>query len=268
MSSLSNTITLTVSRETIVSDLITAYLEDAQLPLKTVKFSFKHEEGTDEGGLTREVFTVFWDKINGLYLVGEDVLVPFMPLYRQRKEQNHFIAIGRILSHMAALTGTIPARLALSCYICTIFDSDVHELTLVQDFELFVTANERLLVKKALVSFESLDTEEKDRLQALVSAFGLYELLSPTEVRQQLVSVAREVLVDRSRRFYQLMRQGMPQQHRQLFWSELTIDHLLQMMVSQQATSEKVANCITAVGDVSNAQEKILYYLQVSICCK
>lgn len=53
------TIEITVNRNQILQDMFLLY-DDPLLLFKRIKVSFLNEEGDDFGGLTKELFTVFW----------------------------------------------------------------------------------------------------------------------------------------------------------------------------------------------------------------
>ncbi|KAF5305968.1 hypothetical protein FQR65_LT18638 [Abscondita terminalis] len=76
---------------------------------------FKNEEGVDGGGLTNELFTVFWTQAfsSFQYFQGRDALVPHTPLHKLRKLLPDFQILAKILSHMIITVGQFPNRLAL-----------------------------------------------------------------------------------------------------------------------------------------------------------
>ena len=49
-----------VSQSTLQETLIGMYSQQPDLPLHITRVTFKNEEGDDQGGLTRELFTAFW----------------------------------------------------------------------------------------------------------------------------------------------------------------------------------------------------------------
>lgn len=104
--------------------------------------SFKNEEGADFGGLTKEMFTLFWKGAYELYFIGENAKVPFIPLHRSRREAQVYKSIGRVLTHMVALTQTVPFMLAKSCYISMVFNESADDECLLSDLFKFVTEAE------------------------------------------------------------------------------------------------------------------------------
>lgn len=84
---------------------------DEQFLSKNLNVKFIGEIGIDGGGLTKELFNIFFDKCSSMFFQGEDCLVPYLPL-NKRNEQDKFITIARILEHMLILTDSIPAKLS------------------------------------------------------------------------------------------------------------------------------------------------------------
>jgi len=79
--------------------------------------------------------------------------VPFIPLYRLRKDGQHFTAMGRALSHMVQLTKSVPCVLARSVYVQLAFGTPPEDNCLLQDLMSFVTSQECALLHKAMTNF-------------------------------------------------------------------------------------------------------------------
>lgn len=96
---------------------------------------FLGEVGADEGGLTKDLFSLFWCKAMENFFQGESAVVPHLPLHRQSLERELFVSIGRILAHTIALLKYIPARLSRVTLMCLAFDSSqVTDEILLEDF--------------------------------------------------------------------------------------------------------------------------------------
>ena len=77
---------------------------------QTVRFD---EVGEDAGGLTKDLFSTFWEAAFKEYFLGDSIYVPFLPIHRLA-DSEVYQTLDRILTHAAALTGTIHKRLSRS----------------------------------------------------------------------------------------------------------------------------------------------------------
>lgn len=250
-----------VRRNSIVNDVLTLY-EDHECCTKRLKVTFEGEEGEDMGGLTKEMMTIFWKEVTKEYFQGEHVTVPSLPLYRCRKESAKFVAIGRALTHSAALTETLPCRIARCVIISMVFE-DVNTEYLLEDFLLYVSTSEKHILAKALSDFHSLSPSELKQLGTFFSVNGLTELPKGAEITDQIKAIAEEKMLKAPSRFYQLMKQGLPSHHMETFWSQLTLDHLTHIYQVQRPTVPGVLSALkTQQEDLRPEEETVFYYLQ------
>ncbi|XP_039613901.1 uncharacterized protein LOC120532058 [Polypterus senegalus] len=140
-------IIIEINRETILNDMQRIY-GTTELLNKKLKVCFIGEEGHDFGGLTKDLFSCFWNCAFTEWFKGEDALVPCIPLYHYHKAQEIFTVVGRVLSHMCQLNRCIPPRFCRSTLLSIVFNtSTIHNNILIDDFLLHVTASERILLK-------------------------------------------------------------------------------------------------------------------------
>ena len=97
-----------VQRANVFTTLLQMYRDDEELVNHALNVTFTGESGVDLGGLTKELFTLFWVEANRELFTGEHYTVPYMPLHRQRNEMWKFQVLGRVLAHTAALLGSLP----------------------------------------------------------------------------------------------------------------------------------------------------------------
>ncbi|XP_033124687.1 uncharacterized protein LOC117123009 [Anneissia japonica] len=102
---------ITVRRDHVLEDVLAAYRNDSHLCSKRLEVEFCDEEGADFGGLTRDMFSMFWTEAIAVYFSGESAVVPKLPLHKQRALRGDYTILGRILAHTVALVQAIPPRL-------------------------------------------------------------------------------------------------------------------------------------------------------------
>lgn len=253
---------LVVNRSSILSDMLELY-SNASVLNKRLSVTFAGEVGDDFGGLTKEVFTSFWQEAYKEYFVGENCLVPFLPLHRLRKDGQHFMAMGRALSHMVQLTKSVPCVLARSVYVQLAFGTPPEDNCLLQDLMSFVTSQECALLNKAMTNFTACSQRERDMLLAFYTTHDMHTMPRAADIQEQLLSIAYSVFVSKPAELYEKMRLGIPQCHREMFWSQLTLNDLNSLLLRQRPTCENVMQCLTAENEDLHADEhRAFYFLQ------
>lgn len=126
--------------------------KDETIVQKKIKVAFKDELGLD-GGLTKELFSEFWQKIMLEFFKGENRSVPFLSLSKIRKGlDENFIIIGRILAHTIILTKSIPTNICKTVYLkLGSLDKEVRQEILLEDLFHFLTLAEQRLIHKAII---------------------------------------------------------------------------------------------------------------------
>ncbi|KAF5275901.1 hypothetical protein FQR65_LT04140 [Abscondita terminalis] len=242
------------------------YYEDRTITEKRLSVSFKDEVGLDSGGLTKELFSLFFKEAEGLYFKGENCLVPFLPLNRIRKDKSNFILIGRILEHMLLLTGSIPSKLSLTTLLLIANpNAEIDKQVLVNEFYSFVNSCEKLILKKSINDFDLLNSKEKDILSNIFNTYHFYEMPSKTEIFEQVASIALNTLVEAPRQFIETMRKGINTEKYISFWNRCDFSILLEM---QKPTASKLANCLKTESEtLTNEQTNTLHFLEMYIRC-
>jgi len=252
-----------IKRDHLLDNVIDLY-SDHTIIEKRLRVEFLGEEGEDLGGLTKDLLTSAWVIIFQKYFRGENIVVPFLPLYLQPTCKAHYIAIGRLLCHTASLLSIIPPRLSRVMIICLIYGNDsIQEELLISDFLLFLLPLERSVVQLALNSFTLLNSRQVSMLTDVFSTLGFMAAPKERDIRDQIVTIARSELVDKPAPLLALMRKGIPPAQFDIFWSLLTIDVISIILKNQMPTGQKVVD-ILSVGDtiLNQQQENAMYYLQ------
>ena len=121
---------LWVERWNLLPALMEMYRTDDGLVDCVLQFRFKDEMGCDYGGLSREVYSLFWKECSMQFFEGNDN--SFVPRHSGISKQE-YITLGKIMHHAFLLTGIFPVSLN-QAYIQAMLlgDDEVPE-------ELFVT---------------------------------------------------------------------------------------------------------------------------------
>ncbi|KAF5308924.1 hypothetical protein FQR65_LT00006 [Abscondita terminalis] len=258
--------TLLFNRDNVVQEMFEHY-KDENLPTQRPQIIFEHETGADCGGLTKEVYTIFFSKIEESYFAGENVLIPFLPLHRQRRELQKYVTIGTILDHCVCLTKSLPIRFSKS-FLLKLGNADaiISDEILLDDFLKYVTVHEANFLKKGLNDFNQLDKIERNDLISFFTCYKLYENPSPTEFCEQILSIAKENLIVKPTNLIDEIRKGIHPLRYELFWSKLNLKIVKKLLSYQKLTPEKVIEIIRPFkADLTNEEQNILYYLHMYI---
>ena len=112
-----------VHRENVMEEVLQWYETDSEMPFRKLRISFSGERGDDFGGLTKDLFTSLWNELLQAFFIGKSAVIPFLPVHQHVSRRHYFPAIGRILSHTAALLSYVPARISCSTLLCLALDS-------------------------------------------------------------------------------------------------------------------------------------------------
>ena len=128
-----------VVRREILKDML-EYFKDEEICYAQLGVTFKGEEGEDEGGLTRDLFSCFWEKAYDEFFDGEVTKVPYVPPHRTSDAHSLFVRLGRIFSHGYLLTGIVPTRICQVSLISMNLDPEmVAEGLLIPCFHSYIT---------------------------------------------------------------------------------------------------------------------------------
>ncbi|XP_071153439.1 uncharacterized protein, partial [Mytilus edulis] len=253
---------LTVRRQSILTDVTQAY-EDPQLVGQRLVIRFEGELGQDAGGLTKDLFSAFWDAEFKTYFVGERCYVRFLPIHRF-SESSIFPILGRILTHGTALTGVFPIRLCRSSVFSIIHGTPCEdEEMLLSDLLIYLTDFERQVSKTALKDFNKLTPRMINHLTDMFIKFGVSILPKADTFRQLMVNLARSEIAIKPLFLCTQIWQGILSLHMDSFWSILTTSDLKTLYQNLNPTPQTVVDKLQRDKEDLRPQEaNTLYYLK------
>ena len=131
---------------------------------------------------------------------------------------------------------------------------------------MFLDEGDRALVDMALKDFSSLTPAQLTRLTSMLGTLGMYCQPNRSNIREVLTTAANSQLVDQPMPFLTLMKTGIPDVHKEIFWSVLTVQAIEYLFQMQLPTSAKVSNAIICDSDdITNEQSNSLYYLKLYV---
>ncbi|CAH0552833.1 unnamed protein product [Brassicogethes aeneus] len=252
-----------ISRGNCVHDLLKLYT-DKDIINKKLNVRFEGEMGVDGGGLTKEMFNIFFNKCNGQFFRGEDSLIPFLEL-NNMGELDKFIIIGRILNHMLAITHSLPLKLSKLCLMLVAFpEKIIDDVLLLNELFLFVNPYLRKILKKATNNFTAVDQKEIEVIQDFYQSNKFYAQPSADRISQQLSIIAQDILVDRPKKLIAKIREGVLPENYPNFWNKCDFNVLSDMGTP---TATKIANALITDQNLTNEENETLHFFTMYIHC-
>lgn len=227
-----------------------------------INVEFIGEVGIDGGGLTKELFNIFFSKCAEQFFRGEDCLVPHLELNKQN-QIDKFVIIGRILQHMILLTQTIPTKLSkITLMLIADPDKDINWDILLQELLNYANPYLRSILKKAIKNFDKLTSTEIVVVQDFYTSNAYNSIPKSDTLKDDLKIIATEILIEKPRKFISKLRQGVSPKNHSTFWNNCNFSVLIDM---QTPTIEKIINCLKVDEDLTNEQNNTLHYFTMYI---
>lgn len=233
-----------IKRSSILEEVVQLY-ESEDVVQHHLQVSFIGEEGLDAGGLLKDMFSAFWIEAFKTYFTGENVFVPFLPIARQNEASRIYPLLGRILSHTAALLNNIPVRLCRSTLL-TISHSPTKadDKCVLHDFMHFITWSERQILERALRDYQALDDSEHEEVRLIFGSFGMGAIIREENITSMVVNLARQELCTKPLFLCTLIKSGIPQNHREAFWENLSTAEVNELYKALLPTTSGVLNLL------------------------
>ena len=249
---------MAVSRVLVYSEVIQAYKSNSQLHDSHVQVNFKGEKAVDLDGVSRELFSLFWNEARDMLFEGVNGVSPVVdPL-----SSESFYTIGRILSHGFVLTGYFPICLvpAVAVHLVSGDESQCSDATLLDSFLSYVSGFE----KSAVLSFLSTKTQQPPSLDVVVSLLSRYQCHSipknAEELKRALINVAKTEFFYKPAHALAELRRGMLAAHPSV-WRSVTPQGVCALYAQLTPTNQKVSDLIEGPEEVTAQENQCLEFL-------
>ena len=223
--------------------------------------TYDMEVAFDYGGVTRDMFSAFWEATYNSMFEGSSLLIPLTSF----SDTQVFHTIGTILSHGYLVSGHIPVRISLPSLLTIILGPcvDIPSSVLVAAFIDCISTLEQQLVRNAL---KCTYFEEKARadLISLFSRFGCCEIPTPMNLRKIIIESAKYEFLHKPAAASVMIHFGIPDDHKG-FWKNLGTGGICNLYSLLSVTSEKVIDCLECSEFSNCMEEKVFNYLKTMI---
>ncbi|VDI74013.1 Hypothetical predicted protein [Mytilus galloprovincialis] len=182
-------------RLNIMEELI-AHCKNPDIITCTVKFDFVNEKGADATGVSRDVYSTFWNNFFSRAAEGEgQARVPSLISQWQNEEWK---AIGRILLKGYMDHSYFPLQFA-TAFVCALIhgESSLSPDMLMSSFLSYMNDTDREIVTAALKG--NLQDDEKDDFIDILDRFDHNNIPSPDEVKHVFSQIAHKELIQKTK---------------------------------------------------------------------
>lgn len=248
-----------IHRVKIVDDLVDVFM-DTEVMNMELKMEFKNEMAVDSNGVSREVYTAFWEQFLE-QCEGEEERVPRL---RPDFSEAQWQAVGRIWAKGLKDHGVIPVRLSKAFILACIHGVDsVDSTVLMSSCFMFLSDGERIVVEKALQG--SLEESEKEDLLDLFSRMGSHCLPSEQVTQLTIETMAHKALLQEPKYIIDCFSHCLTD-------VQLNLPHtadVLCLYESKKATNKKVAEMLeTDCGTVTERAEHFQLLTEIRQECR
>ena len=248
-----------VNRESLVHLLFELYKlhkVDLECP---IRFKYENELAVDAGGVSRDVYGTFWDKVYEKFFDGVSCVIPAM---NPSIEMDLFHVIGRILSHGYLAIGFLPVRVSFASLCTMLLGNEVviPDSILIDSFVNYVSNREAAILQTALSSL-SFSRNVVAKLADLLGAYNCFQVPCCGNLKDLLCKIAKCELIQKPLALLLMIHSGVTAEHSQ-FWKEQDVNTLYKLYCSMTCTAEKVLGHIVSEPMSLIEQRTLRYFKQ------
>lgn len=259
----------TVSRANIYEDCIELYKNNLSKVIYEYPFriAYKHEKAVDTGGVSRDLFSAFWEVA---YVKDFDGGSTYIPSVHPHADMSHYKVLGSIVAHGFMSCGFLPNRLAFPVVAFTLLSCDVtiSDTILIDLFVDYVSTYEGSVFREALQVSKGSEANFTpilgESVLNILSTMGCREMPTPGNVRQLILQVAQYELVRKPLGALLSLYRGAPTEYHP-FFSTFSVDGLHDLYKALNATHGSVISMIKESSQMTSSQSRVLGYLKTFI---
>lgn len=253
-----------ICRANLFQDVMDTYRENSIEILNEFPFriKFEKEKAVDTGGVSRDLFSAFWEAAYLKHFDGETLLVPAV---HPNTEVTTFSVLGTVLSHGFMVSGFLPIRIAFPSLAAVLLGTDVviPDAILIESLVDYIACHESELLRKA-VTESSFSSTMLTKLINMLSRLGCTEIPSPSTLKRIMLSVARHQLISKPLGALFTMRSGVPITYHS-FLKEFSIEELFRLYKCLNASPAKVLQLVEEPEFMNQSEESVYRYINTFI---
>ena len=252
-----------IQRDRIYDDVVKLYSENNGVVTLEYPFhvQFHNEKAVDVGGVTRDMFSAFFDEV---YVHLFDGSTSLHPAIHPSVDLNTFRVIGRVFSHAYLIAGMFPDRIAFPCLAAIFLGQSVSipDIVLHESFLFSLCTYDALVVNKALKLGDSIYPQDiQEGLNTIFSNKGCRELPCAKNLTRLISQAAYYTFLIKPAAALNMLNSGIPQQHIQ-FWEGVSVQKLKHIYDVLSVSHIKVLKLLKEPLMTTAAEEEVWLYLR------
>ena len=254
-----------VERANVYSSVMTLFTmnQDVILQEYPLMICFKGERAIDEGGVSRDLFSAFYDALYAKYCDGVSLLYPVINPHVKTSELR---TLGLVISCGYLLCGVLPLRIAFPTLSAILLPKH-HELpdhVMVDSFTGILSAHDSAVIQSACNQVE-LNEPFSESLQSnlltVLSGFDCREAPSTITFSNVVRDISNHLFLRKPFAFINDVHAGIPSVHER-FWKSISCQDFYELYRCMQATPAKVLSMLSEVSCSAPKEEVVLSYLR------
>jgi hypothetical protein len=250
-----------IDRADVYSSVMTLFTMNREVILREypLKTRFKGERAIDEGGVSRDLFSAFYDAVYAKYCDGVSLLYPAINPHVKTSDLR---TLGLIISCGYLLTCVLPVRIAFPTLAAILLPKfgDLPDHVMVDSFIGTLSAYDASVVRSAYRKVESKEPFSESiraKLLTILSGFDCREAPSADTFFPIIRDITNHLFIRKPCAFIN----DVPPSH-QGFWKAMNCGDFYDVYRSMQASPAKVLRMLSEVTASTPQEEAMLSYLR------
>ena len=250
-----------ISRSNVFENIMDLYRKNPQTMTEYLfSVRFKDELAVDMGGVSRDLFSAFWERA---YAQAFDGCSTLIPQAHPHIDMSVYPILGTILSRGFLVTGILPVRLSFPTIVATVLGPtvDIPANIYISSLVDYISPHEAEILRRAFsVKSGAFAQYLCDDLLCLLSRFGCRQVPTHHNLQRLVVEVAKHEFMTRPLIALYGLQSGVPVPHHP-FWQQFSVDDLYAIYKELIAVPADVIHNIEVPKDMNSAQESVFGFL-------
>ena len=244
---------INIHRSRLLQEMVEIF-RDKHIIYERISYHFHAESGQDLDGVTRDVYTAFWQEFNLNATIGETEKVPaIFPEYGIQEWE----AVGRVLVKGLKDANIFPITFARAFMVAVVHtEQAVEEELLIDSYKAYLGPVDGSILEKALNN--NLDDEDREDFMDILSRAECHSIPSHDDMKDALGRVAHKEIIQSSKYAMDIISRIARVELSLLL---PTVADLLVLYEEKKPSVKRVIKLIESQ-PLDKAQEKTLGYLK------